>query len=108
MRRARPLAVALAGAALLASPPARAFCGFYAGGAGAHLYNHATQVVLMREGQRTVLSMENDYTGPPSGFAMVVPVPVVLQKEQVKTLSREVFDLVDRLDAPRLVEYWER
>jgi hypothetical protein len=32
----------------------------------------------------------------------------VLQKEQVKTLSRELFDRVDRLDAPRLVEYWEK
>ena len=39
---------------------------------------------------------------------MVVPVPVVLQKENVKTLPREVFDHVDQLAAPRLVEYWEQ
>lgn len=38
---------------------------------------------------------------------MVVPVPVVLDEEHVKTLPREVFDRVDRLAAPRLVEYWE-
>jgi hypothetical protein len=37
-----------------------------------------------------------------------VPVPVVLQKENVKTLPREVFDRVDQLAAPRLVEYWEQ
>jgi hypothetical protein len=84
---------------------AAAFCGFYVSGAGAELYNEATQVVLMREGTRTVLSMQNAYKGPPSDFAMVVPVPVVLQKENVKTLPREVFDHVDRLGAPRLVEY---
>ena len=39
---------------------------------------------------------------------MVVPVPVVLQKEQVKTLAPEVFKRVDQLSAPRLVEYWEQ
>jgi hypothetical protein len=85
---------------------ARAFCGFYVSGADAPLTNSATQVVLMREGTRTVLSMQNAYQGPPQDFAMVVPVPVVLQKDNVKTLPREVFDRVDRLTAPRLVEYW--
>jgi hypothetical protein len=55
-------------------------------GATGELFNNATQVVLMREGTRTVLSMANNYQGPPSDFAMVVPVPVVLQKENVKTL----------------------
>jgi uncharacterized protein (TIGR03382 family) len=87
---------------------ARAFCGFYVSGADARLTNNATQVVLMREGQRTVLSMQNGYQGPPQDFAMVVPVPVVLQKENVKTLPRDVFDRVDQLTAPRLVEYWEQ
>jgi hypothetical protein len=52
--------------------------------------------------------MQNNYQGPPADFAMVVPVPVVLQKENVKTLPREVFDHVDTLAAPRLVEYWEQ
>ena len=86
---------------------AQAFCGFYVGGAGADLFNNATQVVLMRHGTRTVLSMQNNYQGPPTDFAMVVPVPVVLQKENVKTLSDDVFARVDKLAAPRLVEYWE-
>ncbi len=87
---------------------ALAFCGFYVGGADAKLFNNATQVVLMRDGTRTVLSMQNNYQGPPSGFAMVVPVPVVLQKENVKTLPKDVFAHVDQLTAPRLVEYWEQ
>lgn len=39
---------------------------------------------------------------------MVIPVPVVLQKEQVKTLSPSVFKRIDELSAPRLVEYWEK
>ncbi len=84
------------------------FCGFYVGGAGADLFNNATEVVLMRAGTRTVLSMQNNYQGPPRDFAMVVPVPVILQKEAVKTLPRELFKKVDQLGAPRLVEYWEQ
>src|SRR5688572_14369889 len=87
---------------------AAAFCGFYISGADAKLFNNATQVVLMREGTRTVLSMQNSYQGPPQNFAMVVPVPVVLQKENVKTLPKEVFNRIDQLSAPRLVEYWEQ
>src|SRR5688572_13852013 len=84
-----------------------AFCGFYVAGGDAKLYNNATLVVLMREGTRTVLSMQNNYQGPPVDFAMVVPVPVVLQEENVKTLPDEVFTKVDQMGAPRLVEYWE-
>jgi hypothetical protein len=94
--------------AVFGARDASAFCGFYVSGADAPLTNNATQVVLMREGTRTVLSMQNGYQGPPQDFAMVVPVPVVLQKENVKTLPRDVFDRVDKLTAPRLVEYWEQ
>src|SRR5436305_14423388 len=84
------------------------FCGFYVSGADQSLFNNATHVVLMRDGTRTVLSMQNNYQGPPSGFAMVVPVPVVLQKENVKTLDKSVFTHIEQLSAPRLVEYWEQ
>ncbi len=86
---------------------AHAFCGFYVSGADTKLFNDATQVVLMREGTRTVLSMQNAYKGPPESFAMVVPVPVVLQKANVKTLKKELFEKLDQQSAPRLVEYWE-
>ena len=102
------LSLLLASVAFFAATTAHAFCGFYVGGADAKLFNNATQVVLMREGTRTVLSMQNNYEGPPSNFAMVVPVPVVLQKENVKTLPKDVFAKIDTLAAPRLVEYWEQ
>jgi hypothetical protein len=87
---------------------AHAFCGFYVSGSDKKMFNDATNVVLMRDGTRTVLSMQNDYKGPLEDFAMVVPVPVVLKKTEVKTLSRDVFDRIDQLGAPRLVEYWEQ
>jgi uncharacterized protein (TIGR03382 family) len=106
------IATALAGLglglALLSAPSSvDAFCGFYVAGADAKLYNNATMVVMMRDGTRTVLAMQNNYQGPPENFAMVVPVPVVLGEADVKTLERAVFDRVDQLAAPRLVEYWE-
>src|SRR5262249_32682344 len=56
----------------------------------------------------TILAMENVYEGPPEKFAMVIPVPVVLQKDNVKTLLKQLFERVDRAGAPRLVEYWEQ
>jgi MYXO-CTERM domain-containing protein len=103
------LAASLAGIVLLGAPPqAEAFCGFYVAGADTKLYNNATTVVMMRDGTRTVLAMQNNYQGPPENFAMVVPVPVVLGENDVKTLERTVFDRVDQLAAPRLVEYWEQ
>ena len=92
----------------VAAPAANAFCGFYVNGAGGDMFNDATQVVLMRMGTRTVLAMQNNYKGPPEAFALVIPVPTVLQETDVKTLPKDVFGRVDQMGAPRLVEYWER
>jgi hypothetical protein len=111
---ARPLLLAAATAvasltlAAVDAAPAHAFCGFYIDQGGKKLFNDATQVVLMRKGTRTVLSMRNAYRGPVEDFAMVVPVPVVLGEDDVKTLSEDVFDRVDTMGSPRLVEYWEQ
>jgi hypothetical protein len=101
--------VSIVGAFVAGTPGrAQAFCGFFVAGSDAKLTNNASQVVLMRKGNRTVMTMSNNYQGPPENFAMVVPVPVVLHKEDVKTPPADVFDRVDSLSAPRLVEYWEQ
>jgi hypothetical protein len=89
-------------------PAIFAFCGFYVAGSNQPMFNDATQVVLMRDGTRTVLAMQNNYKGPPDAFAMVVPVPTVLHEGDVKTLTKDVFDHVEMMGAPRLVEYWEQ
>ncbi len=94
--------------ALLTAAPAAAFCGFYVAPEGGSLVNDATQVVMMRYADTTVQSMQNNYKGPAQDFAMVVPVPQVLQRENVKTLPKDAFDKIDRLTSPRLVEYWEQ
>ena len=111
MRRwtlAAATALAAAGVTTGGSGRAEAFCGFYINKTGGEMFNDATQVVLMRMGTRTVLSMQNNYKGPPSAFALVIPVPVVLQEADVKTLPAEVFKKIDQMGAPRLVEYWEQ
>src|SRR5882724_10256333 len=99
-------AFVLAALVWLAAPPdAGAFCGFYVGKADATLFNKASQVVLVRNDQKTVISMMNDYQGELSEFALVVPVPVVLEKGQIHIGDRDVFKHLDAYSAPRLVEY---
>ncbi len=97
----------LAVCAISRPPEARAFCGFYVGKADTNLFNHASQVVMVRDGDRTVLSLMNDYQGEPSDFALVVPVPEVLRKEQIHVGDRELFRKLDEYSSPRLVEYFD-
>ncbi len=84
---------------------AYAFCGFYVGKADSSLFNEASQVILVRDGSRTVLSMLNDYKGELTEFALVVPVPTVLTREQINVGDRRIFDRIDAYSAPRLAEY---
>ncbi|MCC0178662.1 DUF2330 domain-containing protein [Waterburya agarophytonicola K14] len=87
--------------------PALAFCGFYVAKADSSLYNQASQVIIARDEQRTVLTMSNDYQGEVKDFAMVVPVPVVLKEEQVHIGESKILERLDGFSAPRLVEYFD-
>jgi hypothetical protein len=107
----RPTRVAAA-LALIASlagapPEASAFCGFYVGKADAKLFNEASQVILARDGNRTVIGMRNDFQGELTDFALVVPVPVVLQKSQIHIGDPKIFERIDAYSAPRLAEYFD-
>lgn len=88
-------------------PSASAFCGFYVSKADAKLYNKASQVVIARDGNRTVLTMANDYQGDVKDFALVVPVPVVLKADQVRVGDSKIIEHLDAFSAPRLVEYFD-
>jgi hypothetical protein len=90
------------------APTAWAFCGFYVAKADTKLYNQASQVVIARNGDRTILTMANDYQGDVKDFALVVPVPVVLQKDQVHVGDPEIIERLDAFSAPRLVEYFDQ
>ena len=87
--------------------PALAFCGFYVAKADSSLYNQASQVIIARDEQRTVLTMSNDYQGEVKDFAMVVPVPVILKEEQVHVGESKILERLDGFSAPRLVEYFD-
>jgi hypothetical protein len=98
-------------AALLAltasASSAEAFCGFYVAKADGKLFNKASHVVLVRDGDRTVITMSNDFRGDPKEFAMVIPVPTAIQREQIHVGDRAVLDHLDAFTAPRLVEYFD-
>jgi len=89
------------------SVPASAFCGFYVARADTKLYNQASQVVLVRDGERTVLTMANDYRGELAEFAVVVPVPTFLEREQIHVAENALVAHLDAYTAPRLVEYFD-
>jgi hypothetical protein len=82
-----------------------AFCGFYVAKADAKIFNKASQVIIARDGNKTVITMSNDFQGKVKNFAMVVPVPQVLQEQNIKVVDRNIFDKLDAYSSPRLVEY---
>jgi len=89
------------------TPVAGAFCGFYVAKADTSLYNQASQVVIARDGDRTILTMANDYQGDVKDFALVVPVPVILREDQVNVGDPQIIERLDAFSAPRLVEYFD-
>ncbi len=104
----RQLFVSLMGLLMLSlGGGASAFCGFYVAKADARLFNRASQVVIVREGQRTVLTMSNDFKGEPSEFAIVIPVPTLLEEGQIHIGDQANIEHLDAYTAPRLVEYFD-
>ena len=101
------LIVVIALALFFGSVPSHAFCGFYVGKADAGLFNEASQVIMVRRDNRTVISMANDYKGELTDFALVVPVPTVLERRQIRIGDRKLFERIDSYSAPRLAEYFD-
>ena len=89
------------------SATAQAFCGFYVAKADTSLFNRASQVVLVRDGDRTVLTMANDFEGDVEDFAVVIPVPTFIEREQINVADKGLIDHLDAYTAPRLVEYYD-
>ena len=100
-------AAASAIAAITVTGGAVAFCGFYVAKADTKLFNKASKVAIMRDGDRTVITMANDFQGDLAEFAMVIPVPVVLEEEQIHVTENAILDHLDAYTSPRLVEYFD-
>ena len=100
--------VALIILASMITHEAAAFCGFYVSKADGTLKNKTSQVILVRDGNRNVITMYNDFKGSLKDFAMVVPVPVVLQKKDIKVVEQSIFNTLNEYSKPRLVEYYDQ
>lgn len=94
-------------AALLIANSAQAFCGFYVAKADASLFNNKSEVIMVRNGTRNVITMSSDFRGDLSEFAMVVPVPTVLAEKDIRVVERRIFDVLNNYSAPRLVNYYD-
>jgi len=105
MRRFSISVLALFLFALVPASRARAFCGFYVAKADTKLFNRSSQVALVRDGDRTVLTMGSDFQGDPKEFAIVIPVPTKIEKEQIHIGDQKLLDHLDAYSSPRLVEY---
>ena len=90
---------------LLSVPSAYSFCGFYVAKADAKLFNNASQVVLVRHDDKTVMTMANDFKGDLTEFAVMIPVPTFIEKGQIHIGDQEIINHLDAYTAPRLVEY---
>lgn len=93
---------------VLSSTKIFAFCGFYVAKAGAELYNHKSEVILVRDGQFTTITMNNDFKGDVKDFAMVVPVTNVIGRDDIRVVSHSIFTTLDNYSSPRLVEYYDQ
>lgn len=99
------IAMATAALTVAIATSAEAFCGFYVARADTSLFNRASQVVLVRDGDRTVITMANDFEGEVKDFAVVVPVPTMIEREQINVGDRATIQHLDAYTSPRLVEY---
>ena len=76
--------------------PAQAFPGVYVARHAQRMTNRSTTVVLVRDGRRTVVTIQPDYRGPAEDFALVLPVAGEVRAEDVKTLDKRLLARVGR------------
>jgi len=107
MNRFRVAAFALTFTASISAAvePVLAFCGFYVARADGKLFNKASKVVLARSGTSTAITMASDYEGDPKDFALVIPVPTLVQESDIHVVDQAMLDRLDSYSEPRLVEY---
>ena len=64
-------------------------------------------MALVRSGDHTVLTMANDFQGELKEFALVIPVPTFIERDQIQVVEKALLDHLDAYSAPRLVEYFD-
>ncbi len=66
----------------------------------------ATRVIVVREGDKTLLAVQPRYVGPAETVALLVPVSKALG--EIATLSPAQVERLDAISGPRLAELWEQ
>src|SRR5262249_33370525 len=108
--------VLVAGLAVFADAMPSAFaCGAYfarrvpttVGAASTQLYNHSTKMIVARADNTSTITMTADYRGDPKEFAVVIAVPTVLRREEIKIADGKLIDRLDKASAPKLVESFD-
>lgn len=69
-------------------------------------YTPATAVFLLRDGTKTILTIEPAYEGPTEELTMVIPVPEAIERAAVRTVTGSLFRGLDRATAPRVEHGW--
>jgi hypothetical protein len=90
-----------------AAAQAHAFCGFYVAKGDTKIFNRASQVAIVRDQDRTVMTMANDFQGSARDFAVVIPVPTKIERGQIHVADKALIDHLDAYSSPRLVEYFD-
>jgi hypothetical protein len=75
--------------------------------ADATLFNASSQAIIAHKDDRTTLTMANDFQGAVKDFAMVIPVPVSIKREQVSIGDKNVIARLNAVSQPRLLEKHE-
>lgn len=105
--RSHSLGFSLLLASLTAASGAAAFPGFMAGKTKAPVV-HSTDVVVMKKGASTVVTVMPDYQGPLEPFVVALAAPADVTADHVVTLKREFVDHANQMSAPRFHEFWEQ
>src|SRR5439155_17096580 len=92
---------------LFIAAQAHAFCGFYVAKGDTKIFNRASQVVIVRDQDRTVMTMANDFQGSARDFAVVIPIPTKIERGQIHVADKALIDHLDAYSSPRLVEYFD-
>jgi len=92
---------------LFIAAQAHAFCGFYVAKGDTKIFNRASQVVIVRDQDKTVVTMANDFQGSARDFAVVIPVPTKIERGQIHVADKSLIDHLDAYSSPRLVEYFD-
>lgn len=92
---------------LFAATQVHAFCGFYVAKGDTKIFNRASQVVVVRDQDKTVMTMANDFQGNVRDFAVVIPVPTKIERGQIHVADKALIDHLDAYSSPRLVEYFD-